>query len=102
LTVVSATSALLFSLFVISETFASKVVFSGPNRWKSLGTKSGLYGVWHCHDEALILLPVGLEVFCELLHEVSTELYSMMQNSHFRHILVEDELGCFHCTEALP
>jgi hypothetical protein len=34
---------LLFNLFVISETFATKVVFfSGSNRWKSLGANSGL------------------------------------------------------------
>jgi hypothetical protein len=31
-----------------------------------------LYGVWHCHDEALPLLPVGLDVFCELHPEAST------------------------------
>jgi hypothetical protein len=32
-----------FSLFIISEMlFATKVVFSGPNRWKSLGAKSRL------------------------------------------------------------
>jgi hypothetical protein len=87
----------------------------------------GLYGVWHCHDEVVPLLPVGLEVFCELHHEASTELHTTMQNSHFHHsseneltvllqnpsitfpadgvilnILVEreGELGYFHCTEA--
>jgi hypothetical protein len=43
----------------------------------------GLYGVWHCHDEAVPLLPVGLDVFCELRPEASTELYTMMQNLHF-------------------
>jgi hypothetical protein len=35
---------LRFNLFVISEIFTTKVVFSGPNRWKSLGAKSGLKG----------------------------------------------------------
>jgi hypothetical protein len=38
----------------------------------------GLYEVWHCHDEAVLLLPVGLEVFCELYPEASTELHSTM------------------------
>jgi hypothetical protein len=33
----------------------------------------GLYGIWHCHDEAVPLLPVGLDVFCELNPETSTE-----------------------------
>jgi hypothetical protein len=42
-----------------------------------------LYGVWHYHDEAVPLLPIGLDVFCKLHPEASTELYSMMQNSHF-------------------
>jgi hypothetical protein len=27
----------------------------------------GLYGLWHCYDEAVTLLPVGLDVFCDLL-----------------------------------
>jgi hypothetical protein len=77
---------------------------SGPHRWKSLGAKCkahvqdvptivlefslgllGLYGVWHCHDEAVPLLTVGLDVFCELHSEASTELHSTMQNSHFHH-----------------
>jgi hypothetical protein len=35
----------------------------------------GLYGVWQCHDEAVPLLPVGPEVFCELHPEASTELH---------------------------
>jgi hypothetical protein len=87
----------------------------------------GLYGVWHYHDKAVPLLPVGLDVFCKLHPEASTELHSThtMQNSHFHHpsekglripkhskhnlpswwhnlkILVEGELGCFHCIEAL-
>jgi hypothetical protein len=38
------------------------------------------YGVWHCYDEAVLLLPVDLEVFCELHPEASTELHSTMQN----------------------
>jgi hypothetical protein len=33
---------LRFNLFVISETFTIKAVFSGPDKWKSLGFKSGL------------------------------------------------------------
>jgi hypothetical protein len=45
----------------------------------------GLYGVWHCHDEAVPLLPVGLDSFCELHPKASTELHSMIQNSHFHH-----------------
>jgi hypothetical protein len=45
----------------------------------------GLYGVWHCHEKAVPLLPVGLDVFCELHPEASTELHGMMQNSHFHH-----------------
>jgi hypothetical protein len=44
-----------------------------------------LFGVRHCHDEAVSLLPAGLDVFCELHSEASTELHSMMQNSHFHH-----------------
>jgi hypothetical protein len=78
----------------------------------------GLYGVWHYHDEALPLLPVGLEVFCELHPEASTELNSTMQSSHSHHesqntvciafpaggltlnFLDEGELGYFHCNEA--
>jgi hypothetical protein len=45
----------------------------------------GQYGVWHCHDEAVPLLSVGLEVFCKLLPEASKELHNMMQKSHFHH-----------------
>jgi hypothetical protein len=33
----------------------------------------------------VILMPVGLDVFCELHPEASTELHSKMQNSHFHH-----------------
>jgi hypothetical protein len=43
----------------------------------------GLNGIWHCHDEAVPLLPVGLDVFCELQPKASTELHSTVQNSHF-------------------
>jgi hypothetical protein len=32
----------------------------------------GLYEVLHCHDEAVSLLPVGLDVFCQLHPEAST------------------------------
>jgi hypothetical protein len=45
----------------------------------------GVYGVWHCQDEAVLLLPAGLDIFCELYPEASTELHSTMQNSHFHH-----------------
>jgi hypothetical protein len=45
----------------------------------------GLYGVWHCHDEAVPILPVGLDVFCELHPEALTEFHSTMQNSRFNH-----------------
>jgi hypothetical protein len=44
-----------------------------------------LYGVWYLHDEAVSLLPVGLDVFCELHPDASTELHNTMQNSHFHH-----------------
>jgi hypothetical protein len=44
-----------------------------------------MYGVWHCHDEAMPLLPVVLDIFCEQLPEASTELHSIMQNSHISH-----------------
>jgi hypothetical protein len=44
-----------------------------------------LYEVWHCHDEAVPLLSVGLGVFCQLHPKASTELHGMMQNSHFHH-----------------
>jgi hypothetical protein len=97
---------LCFNFFVINETFAIKVVFSGPNRWKSLGASPGckadvqevptvvlefspgllgLYDIWHCHHEAVPLLPLGLDVFWELHPEASTELHSAMQNSCFHH-----------------
>jgi hypothetical protein len=42
-----------------------------------------LYVVWHCHDEAVPFLSVGLDVFCELPPEASTELDSTMKNSNF-------------------
>jgi hypothetical protein len=45
----------------------------------------GLCEVWHCHDEAVPLLPVGLDIFCKLHPEASTELQNMKQNSHFHH-----------------
>jgi hypothetical protein len=44
-----------------------------------------LYGVWQCHDEAVPVLPVGLDVFYKLNPKASTELHSTMQNSHFHH-----------------
>jgi hypothetical protein len=28
---------------------------------------------WHCHDEAVSLLPIGLDIFCELHPEASTK-----------------------------
>jgi hypothetical protein len=36
----------------------------------------GLYGVRRCHDEAVPVLLVGLDAFCELHPEASTELHS--------------------------
>jgi hypothetical protein len=74
-------------------------------------------------------LPIGLNIFSELHPEDSTELHSMMQNSHCHHtsenwltvlpenpkntvsitfpadaitlnILPKGEVGCFQCTEA--
>jgi hypothetical protein len=45
----------------------------------------GLYGIWHCYDEAVLLLPVGQDVFCKLHPEAWTELHITMQNSHFHH-----------------
>jgi hypothetical protein len=39
-----------------------------------------------CHDDAIALLPVGLDVFCEFKPEASTGLHSMMENSYFHHI----------------
>jgi hypothetical protein len=41
----------------------------------------GLHGVWCYYDEAVPLLPVGLEVFCVLHPEASAELDITMQNS---------------------
>jgi hypothetical protein len=38
----------------------------------------GLYGVCHCHDEAVPLLPVDLDVFCESHPEASTELHILL------------------------
>jgi hypothetical protein len=85
----------------------SRWIFSGPNRWKPLGAKSGcktnvpeistvvlelspgllgLYPVWHCHDKVVFLMPVGLDVFCGLHPETSTELYSIVQNSNFHRV----------------
>jgi hypothetical protein len=45
----------------------------------------GLYGFWHYFHEAVHILPVGPNAFCELHPEASTELHSTMQNSHFHH-----------------
>jgi hypothetical protein len=44
-----------------------------------------LYEVWYCHDEAVRLVHVGVDVSCGLHHEASTELHSTMQKSHFHH-----------------
>jgi hypothetical protein len=86
-----------FDLFIISETFATKVFLvnqtNGSHQGPSPGCKVhvqevptvvleispgllGLYGVWHRHDEAVPLLTAGLDVFCELHPEASTELHS--------------------------
>jgi hypothetical protein len=54
----------------------------------------GLYEVWHCHDEAVPLTPLGLDVFCELHPEDSTQPNSTMHNSHF-HQASENELAVF-------
>jgi hypothetical protein len=45
----------------------------------------GLYEVWHCRYEAVLILSVGLELFCELHSEFSTELHSTLQHSHMHH-----------------
>jgi hypothetical protein len=45
----------------------------------------GLYGLCHCRDEVVTLLPGGLEVFCELHSEASKELHGTMQNLYFHH-----------------
>jgi hypothetical protein len=37
-----------------------------------------MYGVCYGYDEAVQLLPLGQDVFCELTHEASTELHSTM------------------------
>jgi hypothetical protein len=98
---------LRFNLSVISKIFATKVVFIGPNISKSLGAKIRavkavvqgvptvvlefspglvrLYAAWRCHDEAVSILPVGLDGFCKLHPEASRELYSTIRNSHFHH-----------------
>jgi hypothetical protein len=39
--------------------------------------------MWNYYDEALPLVPVGPDIFCELHPEASTEPHTMMQNSHF-------------------
>jgi hypothetical protein len=39
----------------------------------------------HFHDEAVSLLPVSPEVFCELHPEASTELHGTKQNLHLHH-----------------
>jgi hypothetical protein len=83
---------LRFIVFVISETFVSK----GPSPGCKADVQEvptvalefspgllGLFVVWHCHDEALPLLPLGLDVFYELHPEALTELHSMMENSYF-------------------
>jgi hypothetical protein len=101
---------LRFNLFITSETFAIKVVFladqTGGNHYEpSLGCNVdvqtvpnllvvlefspgflGLYWVWNYHDEAVLFLLVGLDIFYELHPKASTQLYSMIQNSHFHHI----------------
>jgi hypothetical protein len=53
--------------------------------FKSYRGLLGLYGVWHCHDEAVPLLPVGLDIFCKLHPKAPTEFHSTMQNSRFNH-----------------
>jgi hypothetical protein len=54
----------------------------------------GLCGVWHCHDEAVPLLPVALDVFCELHLETSIELlHSAIHSSHFHHASEKANIG---------
>lgn len=38
---------------------------------------------WHCHVGAALLQSPGLDIFFELRHTASPELYSMIQHSHF-------------------
>jgi hypothetical protein len=45
----------------------------------------GWIGSGRFHNGAVPLSTVGLEVFCELHPETSTELYSTIQNSCFHH-----------------
>jgi hypothetical protein len=110
LTVVSATSAPLFEPLPHQQNVCHQVGFladqtDGSQQGPSLGCKAnveevpnvvlefspgllGLYGVWHYHDEAAPLLPVSLDVFCELQPKASTEFHSMIQSSHFHHTSV--------------
>jgi hypothetical protein len=96
-----------FNLFVTRETFTTKVYFladqpDGSHEGPSPGCEAdvqefptvflvfspgllALYAVRHYHDETLPLLPVGLDVFCELHPEASTELHSTLQNSLCHH-----------------
>jgi hypothetical protein len=88
-----------FNLFVIIKMFSSKVFSDGLNSpcckadvqevptavLKFSPRLLGLYGVWHYHAEAVPLLPVGLDVSCELHPEASIELRSAIQNSYFIH-----------------
>jgi hypothetical protein len=59
------------------------------SRWQA---EYSVLSHWHCHEEAVPLLPFGLEIFCELHLEALTELHSSMQNSHFHHAS-ENHLG---------
>jgi hypothetical protein len=43
----------------------------------------GLYGVWHFHDKAVLILPVGLDVSCELHPDTSTELLQYLYDAEF-------------------
>jgi hypothetical protein len=103
-----ATSAPLFQPLCYQQNICCQRGFladhtGGSNEGPSLGSKAyvqevpmvvlefchvllRLYGVWHCHDEAVPLLPFSLDVFCELHPEASTELHNTIQNSHFHHI----------------
>jgi hypothetical protein len=51
----------------------------------------GMRGIWHCHGEAVPLLPVGLDVFCEMHSEDLTEPQSKMHDSDF-HRASENEV----------
>jgi hypothetical protein len=88
---------LRFNFFVISESgHQGGVLADQTDEVASPGCKADVQevpsvvlesapGVRHCHDEAIPLLPVSLDIFYELHPEASTELHSTMQNSYVHH-----------------